>query len=82
MSARAGRSTSRAEIAGSVWALYTRQGEDVAPNFNLLRRNRWDLGDGGELGVLLNVSRTEMRYLDAEISNTDFLQTFRQARAC
>ena len=29
--------------------------------------------------VLLNVSRTDMRYLDAETTNTDFLQTFRQA---
>lgn len=66
------------QIAGSIWGLYTRQGDGITPNFNLLATKRWDVGDGGELGVLVNVSRTEMRYLDAEISNTDFLQTFRR----
>jgi iron complex outermembrane recepter protein len=65
------------QIAGSVWALHTRQGDDITPNFNFLATKRWDLSNGGDFGVLLNVSRTEMRYLDAEISNTDFLQTFR-----
>jgi iron complex outermembrane recepter protein len=49
----------------------------VTPNFNLLATKRWELANGGEVGLLLNVSRTDMRYLDAEISNTDFLQTFR-----
>lgn len=67
------------QLAGSVWALYTRQGDDISPNFNLLGTKRWELGDGGDFGVLLNVSQTDMRYLDAEISNTDFLQTFRVA---
>jgi iron complex outermembrane recepter protein len=66
-------------IAGSVWALRTRQGNETTPNFNLLATGRWEFGDGGEFGGLLNVSRTEMQYLDAEISNTDFLQTFNQA---
>lgn len=66
------------QFAGSVWGLYTRQGDAISPNFNLLATKRWALPNGGEFGALLNVSRTEMRYLDAEISNTDFLQTFRQ----
>lgn len=66
------------QIAGSIWALATRQGDDISPNFNLLATKRYELPNGGEFGVLLNVSRTDMRYLDAEISNTDFLQTFRQ----
>jgi TonB-dependent receptor len=66
------------QIAGSIWALATRQGDDISPNFNLLAVKRYQLPDGGEFGVLLNVSRTDMRFLDAEISNTDFLQTFRQ----
>lgn len=65
------------QIAGSVWGLYTVQADKVTPNFNFLATKRWDVGDGGELGVLLNVSRVEMDYLDAEVSNTDFLQTFR-----
>lgn len=64
------------QIAGSVWGLYTRQGDSYSPNFNILLTDRWDVSHGGELGVLINISRTEMRYLDAEISNTDFLQTF------
>lgn len=65
------------QIAGSVWGLYTVQAEEVTPNFNLLATKRWDVGDGGEFGVLVNVSRVELDYLDGEISNTDFLQTFR-----
>ncbi len=65
------------QVAGSVWGLYTRQGREVSPNFVFLATKRWDVGDGGEFGVLLNASRVEMQYLDAEISNTDFLQTFR-----
>lgn len=65
------------QFAGSVWGLYTRQADNLTPNFNLLATKRWDVGDGGEFGVLVNASRTEMTYLDAEISNTDFLQTFR-----
>ena len=64
------------QFAGSVWGLYTEQGDAVTPNFNFLATKRWDLAAGGEFGLLLNVSRTDMRYLDAEISNTDFLQTF------
>jgi iron complex outermembrane receptor protein len=67
------------QIAGSIWALATRQGDEISPNFNLLGVKRYELANGGEFGVLLNVSRTDMTYLDAEISNTDFLQTFRQA---
>jgi TonB-dependent receptor len=65
------------QIAGSVWGLYTVQADEVTPNFNFLATKRWDVGDGGEFGVLLNFSRVEMDYLDGEISNTDFLQTFR-----
>jgi iron complex outermembrane receptor protein len=60
------------QIAGSVWGLYTRQGHDVTPNFNLLATERWDTSIG-EIGVLVNGSYTEMTYLDAEISNTDFI---------
>ncbi len=65
------------QFAGSVWGLYTVQGDEITPNFNLLATKRWDVGDGGEFGILINASRVEMTYLDGEISNTDFLQTFR-----
>ena len=65
------------EIAGSVWGLYTTQAGKWTPNFNALASTRWDVG-GGEMGLLVNVSRTELQFLDSEPSNTDFLQTFRQ----
>jgi iron complex outermembrane recepter protein len=60
------------QFAGSVWGLYTVQGHEVTPNFNLLATRRWDT-DAGEFGILLNVSYTDMVYLDSEISNTDFI---------
>ncbi len=63
---------SDAQIAGLVWGLYTVQGHEVTPNFNLLATQRWDT-DAGEIGILLNVSYTDMQYLDSEISNTDFI---------
>jgi len=69
------------QVAGSVWGLYTRQADKLTPIFNFLATKRWDLGEGGEFGVLVNASRTEMQYLGAEISNTDFLQTFRNGGA-
>jgi TonB-dependent receptor len=65
------------ELAGSAWALYTKQAGEWNPNFNLLASTRWDTGIG-EMGFLINVSRTELDYYDSEPSNTDFLQTFRQ----
>jgi iron complex outermembrane recepter protein len=60
------------ELSGSVWGLYTRQGEKLTPNANLLLTNRWDTGIG-EIGILVNASVTEMQYLDSEPSNTDFV---------
>jgi hypothetical protein len=36
------------QIAGSVWALHTRQGKETTPNFNLLATHRWDLPNGGD----------------------------------
>ncbi|MEJ7777057.1 MAG: TonB-dependent receptor [Sphingomicrobium sp.] len=65
------------EIAGSAWGLRTKQAEKWNPNFNVLASTRWDTGVG-EMGLLLNFSRTELDYLDSEPSNTDFLMTFRQ----
>jgi iron complex outermembrane receptor protein len=52
------------EIAGSVWATYPTQSEDLTPNANLLITNRWD-GSGGEFGALINVSYTQLHYLDS-----------------
>jgi iron complex outermembrane recepter protein len=60
------------EIAGSAWALYTKQAGKVTPNFNALASTRWETG-AGEMGLLVNVSRTELDFLDSEPSNTDFI---------
>jgi TonB-dependent receptor len=60
------------EIAGSVWGLYTKQAGEFSPNGNFLISDRWDVG-GGEFGALLNVSYTNLSYLDSEPSNTDFI---------
>ncbi len=60
------------ELAGSVWGLYTKQAGEWSPNFNLLASTRWDTGIG-EMGLLVNVSRTRLQFLDSEPSNTDFI---------
>jgi len=61
------------EFAGSVWALHSKQSGKWKPNGNILITDRWNVGDGGELGALLNVSYNDLNYLDSEISNTDFI---------
>jgi TonB-dependent receptor len=62
----------KGQISGTAWGLFTKQGDTVTPNGNLLLTDRWDTGIG-EIGVLLNGSYTEMQYLDSEPSNTDFI---------
>ena len=52
------------EIAGSVWANYPNQSEDISPNAQLLISNRWDVG-GGEIGALINFSYTRFHYQDS-----------------
>jgi iron complex outermembrane recepter protein len=52
------------EVAGSVWANYPNQSEDVSPNAQLLISNRWDAG-GGEIGALINFSYTRLHYQDS-----------------
>jgi iron complex outermembrane recepter protein len=63
------------EIAGSVWGLYTAQAGEITPNGNFLVSNRWETG-AGEIGILLNASYTQLKFLDSEPSNTDFLAEF------
>ncbi len=60
------------EISASVWGLYSVQADSITPNFNALITERWETGVG-DVGVLLNVSYTELDYLDSEPSNTDFI---------
>ncbi|HEV7661228.1 MAG TPA: TonB-dependent receptor [Allosphingosinicella sp.] len=52
------------EVAGSVWANYPNQSEDVSPNAQLLISDRWDVG-GGEIGALINFSYTRFHYQDS-----------------
>ena len=61
-----------AELSGSAWGLYTRQGDSFRPNINLLATKRFDTGIG-EIGILVEGSYQSMRYLDGEVSNTDFI---------
>jgi TonB-dependent receptor len=60
------------EIAGSAWGLYTAQAGEFTPNANILLSNRWETG-AGEFGVLVNASYTQLKFLDSEPSNTDFI---------
>jgi TonB-dependent receptor len=59
------------EVDGSVWALYPRQSRDLTPNGNILISNRWQVGDEGEVGALLNFSYTQLHYRDS-IRRYDF----------
>ncbi len=52
------------EVAGALNATYADLSEDWAWNGNLLVSNRWDVGEG-EIGALVNVSYTELTYLDS-----------------
>jgi TonB-dependent receptor len=53
------------EVAGSVWGNYPKQSEDFSPNAQLLISDRWDVGDGGEIGALINFSYTRLHYQDS-----------------
>ncbi|WP_162806248.1 TonB-dependent receptor [Sphingosinicella terrae] len=61
------------EIAGSVWGLYSHQSDTITPNGNILVSNRWDVGDGGEIGALVGFSYTNIEFLDSTRANTDFV---------
>jgi iron complex outermembrane receptor protein len=52
------------QIAGSVWANYPRQSEDISPNAQLLITNRWHTS-AGEFGALINFSYTRLHYQDS-----------------
>jgi iron complex outermembrane recepter protein len=62
-------------VGGSAYAVHTRQAGKTRPNGDILISDRWHVG-GGEMGILLNASQSDLTYLDSENSNTDFIQTF------
>ncbi|MEO7364866.1 MAG: TonB-dependent receptor, partial [Sphingomicrobium sp.] len=52
------------EVAGSIWANYPKQSQDLKPNAQFLISNRWQAG-GGEIGALVNFSYTRLHYQDS-----------------
>ena len=63
------------EISGSFRYAYATQSGEWDPNGNLLISDRWDAGDG-EIGLLLNVSYTQLRYLDSARWNSGNIGSF------
>ena len=59
-------------VAGSAWGQYEKRSTQFDPNGNLLISDRWNTGIG-EIGALVSVSYTRLRYLDSTRSNTDFI---------
>ena len=42
--------------------IYADQSDEIDPNVSALASNRWDLGDAGEIGALINISFAETNY--------------------
>ena len=59
-------------LSASGQANYSRNADSWRPQGNVLISHRWE-SSLGEMGVLVNGSYTELRYLDNELSNTDFV---------
>jgi iron complex outermembrane receptor protein len=67
------------DFAGTVFSAsaqtnFSRNAEEFKPQGNFLFSKRWTTGLG-DMGFLINGSYTELRYLDNEVSNTDFIAT-------
>jgi iron complex outermembrane recepter protein len=67
---------SERHIGGSLRYTYATQSQEWDPNGNLLLSDRWDTG-AGEIGALLNVSYTQLRYLDSARFNGGFIAAAR-----
>jgi TonB-dependent receptor len=61
------------ELSGSLNAVKFEQSGDWEWNGNLLASNRWDVGDGGEIGLLVNVAMTNTDFLDSTRENDLFV---------
>ena len=53
------------EIAGSAWMLFPDQSKRESLNGNLMVANRWNVGDGHEVGALLGFSYTQLKFRDS-----------------
>jgi TonB-dependent receptor len=69
------------EVAGSVWANYPRQSRELKPNAQLLLTNRWELGNGQEIGALINFSYTRLAYQDSIRRHGFFIANLAGARS-
>ena len=67
---------SKREISGSFNYVYFEQVKDWAWNGNLLLSDRWDIGDGGEFGALINFAKTNIEFLDSTREQAQFIEYF------
>ncbi|HEX9946346.1 MAG TPA: TonB-dependent receptor [Allosphingosinicella sp.] len=61
------------ELSGMLNAVKFEQSGKWDWNGNLLVSNRWDVGDGGEFGILVNVAATNTDFLDSTRENDLFV---------
>jgi TonB-dependent receptor len=64
------------EVSGSVNLVHFESSGDWDWNGNLLLSNRWDVGDGGEFGALINVAMTNVDFLDSTREQDEFVNYF------
>ncbi len=62
------------EISGQLNLVKFEQSKDVEWNGNLLVSNRWDIGDGGEIGLLVNGALTNIDFLDSTREQARFIE--------
>jgi TonB-dependent receptor len=66
------------ELSGSFNVVQFTQKDDTDWNGNILVSNRWNVGDGAEIGVLVNAAMTNIDFLD---STREGARVFRQLDA-
>jgi iron complex outermembrane recepter protein len=68
------------EIAGGIRGTYATQSEEYDPNGDILISNRWNT-PVGEVGALVNLSYTRLRYLDSVRWGSGVVGTLTEAQA-
>jgi TonB-dependent receptor len=63
------------EVSGQLNAVRYTQRDKWNWNGNLLVSNRWAVGDGGEVGALVNIARTGIDFLDSTREQSHFMRT-------
>lgn len=62
------------EISGQLNLIKFTQSKDYEYNGNLLVSNRWEIGDGGEIGLLVNGAITNIDFLDSTREQARFIE--------